>query len=80
MAQEMCGKRADIIARIFGKFDEVKNAHGILPNGMGLVEVFSAQTGKERTFTIITTFPNGTSCVHLIGSDWRYVYEPGPST
>ena len=56
-AETYCGKRVEIVARLFEKFDEVKNAHGITPDGKRLIEIFSAQSGKERTFTIITVFP-----------------------
>ena len=52
-AQQVCGPRDEIVARLFLLHDEIKS------------------------FSIIITHPDGTSCLAMVGHRWRYVSDKG---
>ncbi len=66
-AQVPCNQRAEIVTELAGKYKEVPVAIGVNSKGH-LVEVLSSKHG--RTWTIIVTSPDGTSCVVSVGENW----------
>ena len=64
----LCDQRASIIGRLAEKFREAPVAIGVTSTG-GMVEVLT--TGDGGTWTIIVSYPNGTSCLIAAGEGWR---------
>ena len=67
-AQSLCGQRADMLNGLDGAYTEAPSAMG-LSNGGGVVEILTSPKGK--TWTIIVTLPNGTSCLIVAGENWE---------
>ena len=67
-AQSLCGQRADMINGLDGTYSETPSSMGLSNNG-GVVEVLTSPEGK--TWTIIITLPNGTSCLIAAGENWE---------
>ncbi len=72
LAQTVCGKRADIVARLSTGYEEQQSSAGIAANG-NLVEVFASKKGN---WTIIFTKPGGMTCLMAVGENWQVIEEP----
>ena len=66
VAQNVCGPRDDIIARLWDKWQEKQVAVGLI-NDNRLVEVFVSEEGG---WTIIISEITGRSCVASAGKNW----------
>lgn len=71
-AQHVCAARADIVKSLQQEYEETPNAMGMSDNG-AVIEVLSARDGK--TWTILMTTPDGTSCVVATGEMWELMPE-----
>lgn len=67
-AQHVCANRDVLLESLADEFKEHPKAVGVTANG-NVVEVLTAQDG--RTWTILLTQPDGTSCVVASGEDWE---------
>ena len=67
-AQPACQSRADIDQLLTQGFDEVPTALGLQSNGH-LIQVFVSKDGA--TWTIVTTRPDGISCIVALGQHWE---------
>lgn len=68
-----CGERKDLIGRLGAQYDE----H---PAGLGMTEtgaVVELLTGKQETWTLLVSFPDGRSCLLATGEGWQNRPEPG---
>lgn len=75
-----CAARSDVIAHLGGKYGERPVSVGLADNG-AVVEVLKSRRGK--TWTIIVTLPDGTSCLAAAGENWQDVPvkpQTGPRT
>jgi len=66
VAQSICGPRAELILRLWDKWQEAQIAHGLV-NDNQLMEVFANKSGS---WTILITDPSGVSCVAGTGKNW----------
>lgn len=71
-AQQVCGKRADIVNRLDSGFSEQPRSAGLAADG-NLVEVFASEKG---TWTIIYTKPGGLTCLVAVGDNWQRIEAP----
>ncbi len=67
-AAPTCDKRPVVMRQLEDKYDEKPVAIGIANNG-SMVEVLTTSDG--RTWTIVITLPNGTTCLVAAGEDWE---------
>jgi hypothetical protein len=68
-----CNLRSVILNMLDQKYKEIPVGMG---NGSGyLLEVFVSDNG---TFTVISSYPNGMSCLLASGNDWKEVEKPKP--
>jgi len=65
--------RDDISQLLTQRFDEVPTALGLQSNGH-LIQVFVSKDGQ--TWTIVTTRPDGISCIVALGQHWQAVDAP----
>jgi hypothetical protein len=72
-AQPACQSRDDINQLLTQRFDEVPTALGLQSNGH-LIQVFVSKDGQ--TWTIVTTRPDGISCIVALGQHWQAVDAP----
>lgn len=72
LAQHVCATRADIVKSLQQEFQEAPSAMGMSDNG-AVIEVLAARDGK--TWTILMTTPDGTSCVVATGEMWEPLPE-----
>ncbi|MFQ5959492.1 MAG: hypothetical protein ACE5LF_09010 [Alphaproteobacteria bacterium] len=66
-AQSACGERADFIAFLGEKFAEQPVAMGLTSAGT-VIELLTSSSG---TWTILITYPNGTTCLAAAGEYWE---------
>jgi hypothetical protein len=66
--QPGCQSRAKIQQLLTQRFDEAPTALGLQANGE-LIQVFSSKDGA--TWTIVTTRPDGLSCIVALGQHWE---------
>lgn len=66
-AEQVCGKRAEIVSRLENGYQEFNSAMGMSTNG-GLVELFTSEKG---TWTLMLTHPDGVSCLIAAGENWE---------
>ena len=66
-AQNSCGPREAVLELLTGQYDEATVAIGLATTG-GVIEVLASDDG--RTWTIMMTSPDGTSCVVASGEAW----------
>jgi hypothetical protein len=64
----ICAKRSDVVAHLAARFGEAPLARGLAENGV-LLEIFAAQDGA--TWTAMTTYADGTSCLVAFGRFWE---------
>ena len=67
-AQPACQSRDDIDQLLTQRFSEVPTALGLQSNG-DLIQVFVSKDGA--TWTIVTTRPDGISCIVALGEHWQ---------
>lgn len=68
-AQAMCGVRLVMIDTLKKQFDETPRAMAISAHSV-LVEFF---VSKKGTWTMLTTTPNGQSCILAAGNSWEEI-------
>jgi len=68
-AQQMCGKRTDVVQSLSAEYKESTTGVGLVNNGM-VIEVLTSKTGS---WTILMTRTNGVSCVVATGNSWESV-------
>lgn len=66
-AAPSCGSHEDIVALLGKSYAESQVALGLSANGM-VIEVFSTRDG--RTWTILATQTDGTTCILSSGEQW----------
>lgn len=70
-----CGTRKAIVAVLAKQFSEKRHALGLVTNQL-LMELFVSQ---KRTWTLLASSPNGTSCIVASGQSWDKINHPkGP--
>jgi hypothetical protein len=69
-AQDGCTDRTDIVKHLAQKFSETPTATGLSVNG-GVIEILMSEGG--RSWTIIITMPNGSTCLVAAGKHWENV-------
>ena len=69
-AQQGCTKRTEIVTHLAEKFSEEPIAIGLSVNG-GVVEILKSEDG--RSWTIIITMPDGSTCLVAAGKHWENV-------
>ena len=67
-AEPVCNTRDKALEVLEGKYQEKTIGLGVTTTG-GLVELLTADGGK--TWTIIVSTPDGTSCMVANGENWR---------
>ena len=67
MARGNCGKRADIIKLLDGKYQEGRRAIGLI-SGQAVLEIYVSRAG---TWTILASDTRGQSCVVSVGEGWE---------
>lgn len=71
-AENVCGKRDDIVTRLENGYQEFNSAMGMSTNG-GLVELYTSDNG---TWTLMLTQPDGVSCLIAAGENWESFNSP----
>ena len=72
----VCSPRADALAHLAKKYGETPAAAGMTNDGF-MVELLRTPDGA--TWTILTTSPQGKSCIRAAGQGWRRLNPPGPN-
>lgn len=67
-----CGKRAEMLGHLSGKYSEEPVAMGLATNG-SVIEVLASSAGGS--FTIVYTTPDGLTCMMAAGSNWESVKQ-----
>ncbi|TMJ35662.1 MAG: hypothetical protein E6G89_18195 [Alphaproteobacteria bacterium] len=62
----MCGDRAQIIDQLKTKYNETRQAVGLISNN-GAAELYVSEKG---TWTMLITLENGKSCIIAAGHSW----------
>jgi hypothetical protein len=70
-AQPMCAPRDKLVTLLESKYGEQQSGYGLV-NASAMMEVF---VSAKHSFTIISTYPNGLSCIIAAGDNWEVV-EP----
>lgn len=77
-AHPACSSHGDVVKMLDQQFAEVPAALGLQANGH-LLQVFAAKDGSS--WTIVSTRPDGTSCLVAVGHDWEIMPASlGPMT
>ena len=63
----MCGERAVIIDQLKTKYQETRQAVGLIANN-GAAELYVSEKG---TWTMLVTLGSGKSCIIAAGQDWN---------
>jgi hypothetical protein len=71
--QPACQTHDEIMQMLNQKFAEIPAALGLQSNGH-LVQVFASKDGM--TWTIVTTRPDGVSCIVALGRNWEALPDP----
>ncbi len=66
-AQIACGTRDSVVAVLDEKYGEVRHGLG-LSGPKAIFELYANET--TGTWTILSTTPNGWTCIMAIGTDW----------
>lgn len=67
----MCGERAQIIEGLKTKYQETRQAAGLIASS-GVAELYVSEAG---TWTMLVTLESGKSCIIAAGHSW----DPSPS-
>lgn len=70
-AQQVCGSRDKIVESLERKYHEQQIAFGVTGSG-SVAEVFKS---NEGTWTLIHSYPSGTSCLVASGEAWQNIKE-----
>lgn len=70
-AQTMCTQRDKLVSLLDSKYSEQQTGYGLVGTH-AMLEVF---VSEKHTFTIVSTYPNGVSCIIAAGDNWEAV-EP----
>jgi len=68
--QMLCNKRSEVMKNLSANYREAPTALGVSSNG-GVLEVMTSKDGK--TWTVLLTKPDGTSCLVAMGNSWENV-------
>lgn len=68
--QMLCNKRSEVMKNLSANYREAPTALGMASNG-GVLEVMTSKDGK--TWTVLLTKPDGTSCLVAMGNSWENV-------
>jgi hypothetical protein len=68
-AQPMCTQRDKLVTLLDGKYSEQQTGYGLVGTH-AMLEVF---VSEKHTFTIVSTYPNGISCIIAAGDNWEAV-------
>lgn len=72
MAQQNCAARSEVLSVLAQKYGETRQSVGMLQGGV--FELFAnTETG---TWTVITTSPQGLTCIRAEGEGFENVSEP----
>ena len=71
--QPACQTHDEIMQMLNQKFAELPAALGLQSNGQ-LIQVFASKDGT--TWTIVTTRPDGVSCIVALGRNWESMPDP----
>ena len=71
--QPACQTHDEIMQMLDQKFAETPTALGLQSNGH-LIQVFASKDGM--TWTIVTTRPDGVSCIVALGRHWEAMPDP----
>ena len=66
--ETICGKRADVLSQLSGRWSEAPVAMGLKDDG-SVLEIVAAADGA--TWTVLVTYPSGSSCVVATGERWE---------
>ncbi len=66
----VCTDYSIVIEHLSKEYSEVPVGMGIANNG-GVIEILSSKAGKS--WTIILTMPNGTTCMIAAGESWEFL-------
>lgn len=72
-AQAVCAPRESLLSSLDRQYAEAPRELGLADNGM-VIELITSRDG--RTWTLLVTRPDGTSCVVAAGEAW----EPMPQS
>jgi len=64
----VCTDRGTVLGHLSTEYSEQPVGMGIANNG-GVIEILSSKAGKS--WTIILTMPNGTTCMIAAGESWE---------
>ncbi len=68
-----CASHAKMMQQLNERFGESRQSIGLTPSGQ-MLELFAhPETG---TWTVLLSFPNGTSCMMAAGTDYQYLNKP----
>ena len=64
---QTCGPRDQLVAQLTEKYKEISRGVG-LTSATQVVEFWSSKT--TGSFSVLVTYPNGTTCILATGSNW----------
>ena len=64
----MCAPREVIVKALDEKYHEASTGKGIASGGQVIIEFFTSANGE--TYTILSSTPNGLSCILAAGTNW----------
>ena len=70
VATMACGPHAAVVAKLKGSFEEQMVSLGLTANGQ-VMQIFATETGD--TWTLLSTSPQGISCILASGKHWQGV-------
>jgi hypothetical protein len=71
-AQQVCTMRADLVKMLGDKYKEQPTGQGLVGD-RAMLEVYVSDKG---TFTIVSSYPNGVSCIIAAGNSWEAMERP----
>jgi hypothetical protein len=71
-AQMACMKRDVLVKTLGDKYKEAPAGYGLV-GGRSMVEVYVSEKG---TFTLVSTYANGVSCILAAGDNWEMSPPP----
>jgi hypothetical protein len=66
-AQTLCAQHDKLVALLESKYGEQQRAYGLVGSS-AMLEVL---VSEKHTFTVISTHPNGLSCIVAAGDNWE---------
>jgi hypothetical protein len=69
-AQAVCGPRDSIVSTLGDKYQESRQALGLVgQDGRGVMELF---VSKKGSWTMLMTYAKGSSCIVAAGQAWEH--------